>query len=71
MQLSWTDIQEIAVRLFERYDTLNPRTVKPEDMRKWVLDLEDFHGMPAEGTEALLRSIQNEWYKLWADEYGS
>jgi len=70
MNLGWTDIQELAVRLFERYDTLNPRSVKPADMRKWVLDLEDFHGLPAEGDEKTLQSIQNAWYKLWAEEYG-
>ena len=71
MDLSWTDIQELAVRLFERYDTINPRSVKLADMRKWVVDLEDFHDLPTEGNEKILQSIQNEWYKLWADEYGS
>jgi len=71
MQLGWTDTSELAVRLFERYDTLNPRSVKLADMRKWVVDLEDFHGLSAEGSDQVLQSIQNAWYKLWADEYGS
>jgi FeS assembly protein IscX len=70
MNLGWTDIQELAVRLFERYDTLNPRSIKLADMRKWVLDLEDFHGLPGEGADPTLQAIQNEWYKLWAEEYG-
>lgn len=70
MNLSWTDIQDLAVRLFERYDTLNPRTVKLPDLRKWIIDLEDFHGQPGDATESLLLSIQNQWYKLWAEEFG-
>jgi FeS assembly protein IscX len=70
MHIGWTDTQELAVRLFERYDTLNPRTVKLPDLRKWVLDLEDFHGRPADGDDRSLQAVQNAWYKLWAEEYG-
>ena len=38
--MTWTDAREIGEALFERYDTLDPLTVRFTDMHKWVLDLE-------------------------------
>ena len=51
MGLNWTDYRQIGALLFEKYDTLNPLTVRFTDMRKWVLDLEDFEGKPEESNE--------------------
>jgi FeS assembly protein IscX len=70
MGLSWHDAREIGERLFERYDTLNPLTVRFTDLHKWVLDLEDFDGNPTESSEKLLEAIQMAWYEEWQDEYG-
>jgi FeS assembly protein IscX len=70
MGLDWTDAREIGERLFDKYDTLDPLTVRFTDLRKWVLDLEDFAGDPAKSTEKLLEGIQMAWYDEWKDEYG-
>ena len=70
MGLKWIDVREIAELLFEKYDTLDPLTVRFTDMRKWVLDLEDFEGKPGESNEKILEAIQMAWYDLWQDEYG-
>jgi len=70
MGLNWHDAREIGERLFERYDTLNPLTVRFSDLHKWVLDLEDFEGKPTESNEKLLEAIQMAWYEEWQDEYG-
>ena len=51
MGLNWNDYREIGERLFEKYDTLNPLTVRFTDMHKWILDLEDFEGKPEESNE--------------------
>jgi FeS assembly protein IscX len=70
MSLIWTDSREIGERLFEKYDTLNPLTVRFTDMHKWVLDLEDFEGKPEASSEKLLEAIQMAWYEEWKDVYG-
>jgi FeS assembly protein IscX len=70
MALDWQNTREIGELLFEKYDTLNPLTVRFTDMRKWVLDLEDFQGNPAASNEKILEAIQMAWYDEWADEYG-
>jgi len=69
MGLRWTDIHEIAALLFEKYDTLDPLTVRFTDMHKWILDLEDFEGKPHESNEKILEAIQMAWYDEWRDTY--
>ena len=71
MGLNWQNTREIGELLFEKYDTLNPLTVRFTDMHKWVLDLEDFEGKPQESNEKLLEAIQMAWYEEWKDEYGN
>ena len=70
MPLNWTDSGAIGELLFEKYDTLNPLTVRFTDMHKWILDLEDFEGQPDGSNEKLLEAIQMAWYEEWKDEYG-
>ena len=66
MGLNWSDHREIGERLFEKYDTLNPLTVRFTDMHKWILDLEDFEGQPDQSNEKILEAIQ----MAWIDEAG-
>ena len=68
--MTWTDTRAIGELLFERYDTLDPLTVRFTDMRKWVLDLEGFDGDPAKSSEKILEAIQMAWYDEWKDEHG-
>ncbi len=70
MPLNWTDARAIGELLFEKYDTLDPLTVRFTDMHKWILDLEDFAGEPAKSNEKILEAIQMAWYEEWKDEYG-
>jgi FeS assembly protein IscX len=70
MALNWENAREIGELLFEKYDTLNPLTVRFTDMHKWILDLEDFGGEPGKSNEKILEAIQMAWYEEWQDEYG-
>jgi FeS assembly protein IscX len=70
MGMTWHDSRAIGEALFERYDTLNPLTVRFTDMHKWILDLEDFEGAPEGSNEKLLEAIQMIWYEEWKDAYG-
>jgi FeS assembly protein IscX len=71
MSSTWADAAAVAELLFEKYDTLDPRTVKPADIRKWAVDLEDFQGRPEDAGDEQLRAIQSAWFALWNDEYGA
>jgi FeS assembly protein IscX len=70
MPLNWDNPREIGELLFEKYDTLNPLTIRFTDMHKWILDLEDFVGEPGKSNEKVLEAIQMAWYDEWQDEYG-
>jgi len=70
MGLNWNDSRDIGERLFEKYDTLNPLTVRFTEMHRWILDLEDFEGAPDKSSEKILEAIQMAWYQEWSDEYG-
>jgi FeS assembly protein IscX len=70
MSLTWHHSRQIGALLFERYDTLNPRTVQLGDLRKWVLDLEDFEDRADGGDEKALDAIRQAWYDEWKDEFG-
>jgi FeS assembly protein IscX len=70
MGITWTDFRELGEMLFEKYDTLDPLTVRFTDMRMWILDLENFEGKPDDSNEKLLEAIQMAWYEEWKDIYG-
>ena len=63
MSLNWTDYREVGELLFEKYDTIDPLTVRFSDMHKWILDLEDFEGKPDQSNEKQLEAIQMAWYE--------
>ncbi len=68
--MTWQDYREIGEKLFDRYDTLDPLTVRFTDLHKWVLDLEGFEGNSHDSNEKVLEAIQMAWYEEWKDEYG-
>ena len=69
--MTWQDYREIGEQLFERYDTLDPLTVRFTDMHKWIMDLEGFEGKPDGSNEKILEAIQMIWYEDWKEEYGN
>jgi FeS assembly protein IscX len=71
MSLTWHDSRAIGEALFDKFDTLDPLTVRFTDLHKMVLDVEDFSGDPKASNEKLLEAIQMAWYEEWKDEYGS
>ena len=68
--MTWSDSREVGEALFERYDTLNPLTVRFTDMHKWILDLEGFDGGAQISNEKVMEAIQMIWYEEWKDVYG-
>ena len=61
----WTDSLEIAEILYDKNPELDPKTIRFTDLRKWVLELDDFNDDPDKCGERILEAIQ----LAWIDEY--
>jgi len=61
MALKWVDSLDIAIELDEAHPDVDPQYVNFVDLRKWVLDLEDFDDDPEHSGERILEAIQLAW----------
>ncbi|MFL2701959.1 MAG: Fe-S assembly protein IscX [Gammaproteobacteria bacterium] len=57
----WTDVNEIAIELYEKHPDVNPRYILFTDLHNLVLSLEGFNDDPAKSNERILESIQMNW----------
>ncbi len=61
--MKWTDVEDIAIALHEKFPTLNPLTIRFTDLRTWVLALPGFDDDPAASNESRLEAIQMAWHE--------
>jgi FeS assembly protein IscX len=61
MTMRWTDINNIAIELFEAHPDIDPQQVNFVDLRNWILALADFDDDPNRCGEKLLEGIQQAW----------
>jgi len=59
--LKWTDIQDLAIALAEKYPQVDPTTVRFTDLHNWVLELDGFADDPRHSGEKILEAIQQAW----------
>ena len=59
--MRWTDINDIAIELFEAHPDIDPQQVNFVDLRNWILALADFDDDPNRCGEKLLEGIQQAW----------
>lgn len=59
--MKWTDVQEIAIRLFEEHPGQDPLALRFTELHKWVCELEGFDDDPKRSNERLLEAIQMAW----------
>jgi len=59
--MKWTDTQEIAIALYEKFPDTDPTSVRFTDLHKWVLGLEGFDDDPNRSGEKILEAIQMAW----------
>lgn len=62
-KLRWTDSEELAIRLHEKFPVVDPLTIRFTDLREWVCGLPDFADDPHASNEAKLEAIQMAWYE--------
>lgn len=65
MGLAWSDSQDLAINLAERYPDQDPAKVRFTDLRRMILELDDFTDDPAHCGERVLEAVM----MAWIDEY--
>ena len=63
----WTDTEDIAIALCERFPDLDPLTVRFTDLHRWTTELENFEDDPKNSNEKKLEAIQMAWHEEWQD----
>ncbi|MFT5887718.1 MAG: FeS assembly protein IscX [Zhongshania sp.] len=61
MGLKWTDVLDIGIELAEKLPDVDPMHVNFVDLRRWVMELEDFDDDPKRSGEKVLEAIQAAW----------
>jgi FeS assembly protein IscX len=61
MQLKWTDVDQIAEHLKERFPEVDPLYVRFTDLHRWIRELPGFLDDPSRSNEAILEAIQMAW----------
>tara|TARA_B100000989_G_scaffold217536_1_gene165737 strand:- start:1218 stop:1415 length:198 start_codon:yes stop_codon:yes gene_type:complete len=61
--LKWVDTLDIAIELSEKHSDIDPQWINFVDLRKLVVELEDFDDLPDKANEKILESIQQNWIK--------
>ena len=59
--LKWTDVNEVAIALFETHPGVDPLKVRFTDLHRWVCALEGFADDPSHSNEKVLEAIQMAW----------
>ncbi len=67
MGMTWTDAEDIAIALAEKFPDTDPLTVRFTDLHRWVTELEGFSDNPKASSEGILEAIQ----MAWLEEYRS
>ena len=61
--LKWVDTLDIAIELSEKHPDIDPQWINFVDLRKLVVELQDFDDVPDKVNEKILESIQQNWIK--------
>jgi FeS assembly protein IscX len=65
--MKWSDAEDIAIALAERFPDTDPLTVRFTDLRRWVLEVPGFDDDAKASNEGLLEAIQMKWLEEYRD----
>ena len=66
-KLSWQNLDDIAIALYEKFPDQDPTHVRFTDLHKWITELEGFDDDPLKSNEAKLERIQMTWLEEFQD----
>ena len=69
--MKWTDAEDLAIALTEKFPGVDPLTLRFTDLRARVLALESFDDDPKTSNEPKLEAIQMAWYEEFKDQASS
>ncbi|MCO4855138.1 Fe-S cluster assembly protein IscX [Herbaspirillum sp. WGmk3] len=59
--MKWTDTQQIAEELYDKFPEVDPKTIRFTDLHRWVMELDGFEDDPNRSGERILEAIQAAW----------
>lgn len=59
--MKWTDIYRIAEELADRYEDINPASIRFTQLRDMILALPEFDDNPEHCGERILEAVQQAW----------
>jgi FeS assembly protein IscX len=66
--VKWTDSEDIAIALIEKFPGIDPLTLRFTDLRERVLALDGFDDDPKTSNEPKLEAIQMAWHQELNDQ---
>jgi FeS assembly protein IscX len=66
--VKWTDAEDIALALIEKFPGVDPLTLRFTDLRERVLALDGFDDDPKASNEPKLEAIQMAWHEELNDQ---
>lgn len=70
MELVWSDAEDIALKLMEKFPDTDPLTVRFTDLHRHVMELSEFKDDPKKSNEGILETIQMAWNEEYQDAKG-
>jgi len=67
--VKWTDAEDIAIALAEKFPDIDPLSIRFTDLRDKVMALDGFSDDPKSSNEPKLEAIQMAWYEEWKDAH--
>lgn len=65
--MTWNDIEDIGIELYEKMPETDPLTIRYTDLLKWIGELDDFNDDLTKSNESKLEAVQMAWYEEWKD----
>lgn len=66
-ELHWTDAEDLAIELYEKFPETDPLTVRFTELRQKVIELASFADDAQASNEGKLEAIQMAWLEEWQD----
>ena len=68
-RLTWSDFEDIANSLNEKFPDVDPTHIRFTDLHKWIIELEDFEDDSMKSNEAKLERIQMAWLEEYTEAH--
>lgn len=59
--MKWTDVNDIAIELYDTHPDVDPQYVRFTDLHAWVMALPGFEDAADRSNEKILEAIQMAW----------